>query len=85
MTDEKPQIAGTSPKAVELVEGKQYAFCTCGRSQNQPFCDGSHKVTSFTPHLFTAEKSGQAWLCMCKHTGNTPFCDGTHKKLDPSD
>jgi len=85
MTDEKPQIADTSPKVVELVEGKQYAFCTCGRSENQPFCDGSHKGTSFAPHIFTAEKSGQAWLCMCKHTGNTPLCDGTHKKLEPTD
>ena len=85
MTDETPQVAGTSPKAVELEEGKQYAFCTCGRSDNQPFCDGSHKVTSFKPHLFKAQKSGQARLCMCKHTGNSPFCDGSHKTLEPAD
>jgi CDGSH-type Zn-finger protein len=82
MSNETPQVAGTSPKAVELEAGKKYAFCTCGRSEDQPFCDGSHKSTSFTPHVFTAEESGQAWLCMCKHTGNVPFCDGTHKTLD---
>jgi CDGSH-type Zn-finger protein len=82
MTDETPQVAGRSPKPVELEAGKQYAFCTCGRSEKQPFCDGSHKVTSFRPHVFTAEKTGQAWLCMCKHTKNVPFCDGTHKTID---
>jgi CDGSH-type Zn-finger protein len=82
MSQEVPRVAGRAPKAIELAAGKQYAFCTCGRSENQPLCDGSHKVTPFTPHVFRAEKSGEAWLCMCKHTGNVPFCDGTHKTLD---
>jgi CDGSH-type Zn-finger protein len=81
MSAESPKIAGTSPKAVELEAGNQYAFCTCGYSENQPFCDGSHKSTPFKPHMFTAEKSGEAWLCMCKRTGNAPFCDGTHNTL----
>ena len=81
MSDDQVRIAGTSPKAVQLEAGKKYAFCTCGRSAGQPFCDGSHKVTSFKPHLFTAEKSETKWFCMCKHTANVPFCDGTHKSL----
>jgi len=79
---ETPKVAGRQPVAVELEQGKKYAFCTCGRSANQPFCDGSHSGTSFTPHVFTAEKSGQAHLCMCKRTGNVPFCDGTHATID---
>ena len=82
MSNETPHVVGTSPKAVELEAGKQYAFCKCGRSENQPFCDGSHKETTLTPHVFTAETSGQTWLCMCKRTGNVPFCDGTHRTLD---
>jgi CDGSH-type Zn-finger protein len=77
-----PKVAGRHPVAVELEQGKKYAFCTCGGSSNQPFCDGSHSGPSFTPHVFTAEKSGQAHLCMCKRTGNVPFCDGTHATLD---
>jgi CDGSH-type Zn-finger protein len=81
MSSEEPRIAGTSPKAVELEASKQYAFCACGHSGNQPFCDGSHVETPFTPHVFTAENSGEAWLCMCKRTNNVPFCDGTHKTL----
>lgn len=77
----EPKIAATEPMGVELEAGKKYAFCTCGHSQSQPFCDGSHKVTDFTPHIFTAEKSGEAYLCCCKRTGNRPFCDGSHNKL----
>ncbi len=77
----KPEIAGNAPVEVELEEGKMYFFCTCGRSENQPFCDGTHKGSEFSSHKFTAEKSGKAWLCMCKHTENAPFCDGTHSKV----
>lgn len=77
----EPHIAAKQPAAVELTEGQSYFFCTCGQSRKQPFCDGSHKDTAFTPHKFTAEKTGTAWLCQCKHTENRPFCDGSHKKL----
>jgi CDGSH-type Zn-finger protein len=82
MSSEKVRVAGRKPVVVELEAGKKYAFCVCGSSQNQPFCDGSHKGTSFKPHLFTAETSEKHWLCMCKHTGNVPYCDGTHKTLE---
>lgn len=74
-------IAGIKPIAVELKTGKEYYFCTCGRSNNQPFCDGSHQGTSFTPKAFTVNKDEKAYLCACKHTGNAPFCDGTHQKF----
>ncbi|MCB1563745.1 MAG: CDGSH iron-sulfur domain-containing protein [Alphaproteobacteria bacterium] len=77
----EPNIAGTSPIAVELEEGKNYFFCTCGLSANQPYCDGSHKGTDFKPHKFTAEETGKKWLCLCKRTGNKPYCDGSHKAL----
>ena len=79
-----PRIAGRQPVAVTLEEGKKYAFCTCGVSANQPFCDGSHTKTSFSPHIFVAEKSAEAHLCMCKRSGNIPFCDGTHSTIDVS-
>lgn len=77
-----PKIAGRQPIAVEVEQGKKYAFCACGHSAKQPFCDGSHRETPFTPHVFTAKKSGQAHLCMCKRSGSIPFCDGTHATLD---
>ena len=84
MSEERVAVAGTEPVAVELEAGKRYAFCMCGHSQTQPFCDGSHKGTNFKPHLFTAESSEEKWLCMCKHSQSLPYCDGTHKTLDPA-
>ena len=77
-----PIIADNKPKAVELTKGEEYYFCTCGRSDNQPFCDGSHKGSQFTPKAFQADETATAYLCACKHTNNAPFCDGTHKKFN---
>jgi len=77
-----PIIADNKPKKVELIKGQEYYFCRCGRSQKQPFCDGSHKGTDFTPMAFTGEEDGDAYLCACKHTNNAPFCDGSHKQFD---
>ena len=77
-----PVIFDIKPKKVELEKGEEYYFCSCGRSQNQPFCDGSHAGTDFKPRPFTADSSGEAYLCQCKHTLNAPFCDGTHKQFD---
>jgi CDGSH-type Zn-finger protein len=78
---EEAVIAEKSPVAVELEEGKTYYWCACGRSKNQPFCDGSHQGTGLEPVAFTAEKTGTAYLCGCKRTAKGPFCDGTHNKL----
>jgi glutamate synthase domain-containing protein 2 len=78
----KPIVANNKPAKVELSKGDDYYFCMCGRSSNQPFCDGSHAGTDFKPKAFTAEDSGDAYLCQCKHSANLPFCDGTHKQFD---
>jgi glutamate synthase domain-containing protein 2/CDGSH-type Zn-finger protein len=83
--DSLPIVAANSPIAVQLEEGEEYYFCVCGRSSSQPFCDGSHAGTDFTPKQFVAEESGEAWLCRCKHTGDAPFCDGTHERFDDAD
>jgi CDGSH-type Zn-finger protein len=76
-----PEIAQKSPFGVEVEAGKTYYWCACGRSSNQPFCDGSHKETEFSPVSFTAEKSGKVFLCGCKRSTKAPFCDGSHKSL----
>jgi len=74
-------IAHRGSIVVELVAGETYWWCRCGRSQSQPFCDGSHKVTDFEPVEFTVNETKRYSMCQCKHTGNPPFCDATHRTL----
>ena len=76
----EPVCAQKVPYAVELKAG-DYWWCSCGKSQKQPFCDGSHKGGEFAPVKFTLEKDDKVWLCGCKKAGKAPFCDGTHKAL----
>ncbi|HID37864.1 MAG TPA: glutamate synthase [Ghiorsea sp.] len=82
---DKPVVADNKPAKVNLKKGETYHFCACGRSKNQPFCDGSHAGTSFKPKAFVAEEDGDAYLCACKHSRNTPFCDGSHKQFTQED
>ena len=77
----EPVCAQKAPYATELEAGKAYYWCACGKSANQPFCDGAHKGSGIVPKAFTAEKSGTAYLCGCKATKNAPYCDGAHKSL----
>lgn len=74
-----PKRAGDHPTKVVLEANKKYAWCSCGLSENQPFCDGKHKGTSLSPHIFVIELESAKNLCTCKATGNRPYCDGSHK------
>ncbi|MDP1707826.1 MAG: CDGSH iron-sulfur domain-containing protein [Gammaproteobacteria bacterium] len=76
----EPVIAQKSPFMQELEPGT-YTWCACGRSANQPFCDGSHQGTGITPVQFTVSEKTQLALCGCKHTRTPPYCDGTHQHL----
>ncbi len=76
----KAKIAQKQPCIVNLEAGTYY-WCSCGHSQKQPFCDGSHAGTDFEPLQFTVEEATTAVLCACKHTQEPPFCDGSHCKL----
>ena len=66
------------PATVELVKGEAYLYCQCGKSKNQPFCDGMHHGTKYRPMRFVAKRSGKAKLCNCKMTKTGPFCDNSH-------
>jgi CDGSH-type Zn-finger protein len=81
MSDKQAVIAQKSPFAVEVEAGKSYWWCACGKSATQPFCDGSHKGSEFTPVEYKAGKSEAVYFCGCKHSSKGVLCDGTHKKL----
>jgi CDGSH-type Zn-finger protein len=66
---------------VPVEAGKSYWWCACGQSKTQPFCDGSHKGSGFSPMEYKAEADGDAWFCACKHSGHQPICDGSHKTV----
>ena len=74
-------IPQKEPISVDLVEGKKYAWCACGRSKTQPFCDGSHKDTGIKPIVFVSEVHGLTNLCACTRSDNAPFCNGRHKDI----
>lgn len=79
MTD--PKIPFRTPESRKLEPGEYY-WCSCGRSSNQPFCDGSHQGTEFTPLRFEVKETKWMNLCRCKKTGTPPICDDSHEDLE---
>jgi CDGSH-type Zn-finger protein len=77
----QPIIADNRPAKIALEKGKKYFFCACGKSQKQPFCDGSHQGGEFTPQAFECTESKDYYLCQCKYSNNKPYCDGSHKNF----
>jgi len=75
-----PKIVQKSPFIVDEKAGKK-AICSCGLSANNPYCDGSHKGTGFSPEIVELTQDKKVAWCGCKHTKNGAFCDGTHKTL----
>jgi CDGSH-type Zn-finger protein len=83
MSDDSPmpEIGGRRPMPIVLEAGKSYWWCACGRSKSQPFCDGSHKGTAFSPVEYKPAVAEEAWFCACKRSAKKPMCDGSHKRL----
>ncbi len=78
---ESPRCAQRGPYRVQVVQGREYAWCACGRSATQPLCDGSHAGSGIEPWRFVAERTGELFVCGCKATLTPPLCDGSHKRL----
>ncbi len=77
----EPIVAQKSPYNVDVEAGKDYWWCACGRSKDQPFCDGSHKGTGITPEQYSATANENVHFCGCKRTGKQPVCDGSHRNV----
>jgi CDGSH-type Zn-finger protein len=77
---EKPKVAQKSPYVMDMKAGK-YAFCTCGLSTKQPFCDGAHSSTDFTPEIIEIEEDRKVAWCGCKHSNKGAYCDGAHARV----
>ena len=77
----KPLVAQLTPYFIDVEEGRSYEWCACGRSVNQPFCDGSHDGTGIEPVSYTAETTRRVLFCGCKATKRRPICDGAHNSL----
>ena len=77
---EQPRIAAKQP-AVHSLDPGTYHWCQCGRSRDQPFCDGSHQGTGIEPVEFSLHEKKEVALCQCKQTKTPPYCDGTHQTL----
>ena len=88
MIESLPKIAAKHPFLIEVTAGKKYFWCSCGASQSQPFCDGSHKQykkedesSIMKSVMFEATETKVISFCGCKHSKNGVFCDGTHSSL----
>jgi CDGSH-type Zn-finger protein len=73
MSDEHPIMLDLEPDT--------YYWCSCGKTKNSPFCDGSHEGTNFLPVEFEITKNEQVAICNCHCTSNAPYCDGSHEKF----
>lgn len=62
------------PIRITLEPGTYYR-CTCGKSQNLPFCDGSHASGDEVPIRFDITEKEQVYICTCWQSKNQPFCD----------
>lgn len=71
-----PQV----PFVVELNPGTYY-LCACGQSKNLPYCDGTHKGSSYEPYKIELPESQTVVICGCRQSSSSPFCDGTHLSL----
>ncbi len=79
--DTKPEPICTQkrPYVIKEEPGKK-AWCACGRSKKQPYCDGSHSGCGISPVIVEIEKAKNVAWCGCRKSANGAFCDGSHSR-----
>lgn len=68
------------PYVIQESAGTKF-YCVCGLSDNQPYCDGSHKGTGCAPMKVEIEADRRCAYCGCRQSKELPFCDGSHSYL----
>jgi CDGSH iron-sulfur domain-containing protein 3 len=74
------KIVQKKPMIMEVEPGR-YAWCSCGHSTKQPYCDGSHKGSGMSPIIEEVTETKTVAWCACKSSEKGAFCDGSHAKL----
>ncbi len=69
-----------APHIKELKAGESVYICQCGKTNNAPYCDGSHQGTEVTPLAHTPDQDGPIFVCGCGKSANKPWCDGSHNQ-----
>ncbi len=81
-----PKVSQKAPYITEETAGTRRAWCTCGLSQSQPFCDGNHREGTGMKSLgVVCDQTGKYAWCGCKQTKTPPFCDGSHASLSKNE
>ena len=78
---DEPICSKKGPYVIEEEPGKK-AWCSCGRSENQPYCDGAHAGTDMRPVIVDIEEAKTVAWCGCRRTKSPPFCDGSHAHIE---
>ncbi len=76
-----PKMAKSEPVGIEVLPSKIYSWCSCGLTQEEPFCDNAHRNIAGLPFKsikVSFDTPQVVWFCQCKRTKTPPFCDGTH-------
>lgn len=82
MSERLPKATQNRPYVIQEEPGKK-AWCACGLSQKQPYCDGSHRSSGsgITPVRVEIEEKRYVSWCACRRTKTPPYCDGSHASL----
>ncbi|MCA9392826.1 MAG: CDGSH iron-sulfur domain-containing protein [Candidatus Omnitrophica bacterium] len=80
MARKKFSQAQNAPFVMTMKPGR-YAWCSCGESRKQPFCDGNHEETGMFPVVVHIDHEQEVRWCGCKSSESAPWCDNTHLKF----
>lgn len=80
MEFENGPAAPHHPMMADLEPGT-YHWCSCGKTNDVPWCDGSHDAGE-GPVAFEVTEAGTHAICNCGLTNTPPFCDNSHATVE---